>query len=251
MGKTFCMSFVLKDVLQALLFASSDPLSVKSVQGVIARFHEEKQKEEKRRESAQDPAGGEETVEVSAEDWPTEVPALVTSTQIREAVDTLRAELENQQAVWDIRETPQGYRLVIRPAQSLWVKLLRDEPREIKLSQAALETLAVIAYRQPATKAEIETIRGVSVDGAINRLLERDLIVIKGRADLPGRPIQYGTTETFLEFVGLRSLEELPSSDVLSPREVDAWIVRASKNTNMTDKDMGLPDEPAPETPPS
>lgn len=237
------MSFQLKNVLQALLFACSDPLSVKNVQDVIKRFHEEKSKDDKRRE-APGAAEAESLVEVSAEDWPEDVPALITTTRIRETIAEIRQDLAAGDSVWDIQETQHGYRLVVRPAHALWVKLLRDEPREIKLSQAALETLAVVAYRQPATKAEIETIRGVSVDGAINRLLERDLVMIKGRADLPGRPIQYGTTDAFLDFVGLRSLEELPSSDVLSPREVDAWIVRASKSTNMTDRDMGLPDDP-------
>ena len=84
--------------------------------------------------------------------------------------------------------------------------------------------MAVIAYRQPVTRAEIEQIRGVSAEAGLSKLLERDLVYIVGRADLPGRPIQYGTTNAFLEFVGLKSLDELPSSDVLSPRQIDAWL---------------------------
>ncbi|MCH8474241.1 MAG: SMC-Scp complex subunit ScpB [Opitutales bacterium] len=241
------MSFHLPTVIKALLFSSSDALSVKEIQKVFTRFHEEKEKEQERREKEK--AEGSEPIEEAAEEaadpWPEDVPSLITSTNIREAVENLRESLREEESVYDIQKTHDGYRMVIRPEHSLWVKLLRNEPREIKLSQAALETLAVIAYRQPATKAEIEAIRGVSVDGAVQRLLERDLILIKGRADLPGRPIQYGTTDRFLEFIGLQSLEELPSSDVLSPRQVDEWIVRASKQSDMSDKDMGLPEENA------
>ena len=237
------MSFHLPTVIKALLFSSSDPLSVKEIQKVFTRFHEERDKEIQRREKEEAPDSPEETVEEAADPWPDDVPSLITSTNIREAVESLQKSLREENSVYDIQHTHDGYRMVIRPEYSLWVKLLRNEPREIKLSQAALETLAIIAYRQPATKAEIEAIRGVSVDGAVQRLIERDLILIKGRADLPGRPIQYGTTDRFLEFVGLQSLEELPSSDVLSPRQVDEWIVRASKQSDMSDKDMGLPEE--------
>ena len=100
--------------------------------------------------------------------------------------------------------------------------------------------MAVIAYRQPVTRAEIEQIRGVSAEAGLNKLLERDLVYIVGRADLPGRPIQYGTTEGFLEFVGIRSLDELPASDVLSPRQIDAWLQTSNSPTAVGDADMGL-----------
>jgi segregation and condensation protein B len=112
----------------------------------------------------------------------------------------------------------------------------------MKLSQAALETLAVIAYRQPVIRSEVEKIRGVSIDSALNRLLEREFVQVVGRADLPGRPIQYGTSETFLEFVGLRSIEELPASDVLSPRQIDEWLHEVSNQHDVTEKEMGLPE---------
>jgi segregation and condensation protein B len=112
----------------------------------------------------------------------------------------------------------------------------------LKLTQSALETLAVIAYRQPVIRSEVERIRGVSIDSALSRLLERDLIQIVGRADLPGRPIQYGTNEGFLEFVGVRTIEELPSSDILSPRQIDEWLHEVSNHGKVTEKDMGLPE---------
>jgi len=116
----------------------------------------------------------------------------------------------------------------------------------VKLSQSSIETLAVISYRQPVTRGEIETIRGVSAEAGINKLLERELIYIVGRADAPGRPIQYGTTDQFLEFVGIKSLDELPASDVLSSRQIDEWLKSSESAHKPTDTDMGLADEQLP-----
>jgi segregation and condensation protein B len=116
----------------------------------------------------------------------------------------------------------------------------------VKLSQSATETLAVVAYRQPVTRTEIETIRGVSAEAGITKLLERDLIYIVGRADTPGRPIQYGTTDQFLEFVGIKSLDEMPASDVLSSRQIDEWLKNSSNAHTPNDADMGLADEQLP-----
>jgi segregation and condensation protein B len=87
----------------------------------------------------------------------------------------------------------------------------------------------------------MEAIRGVSVDSALNRLLELELVSITGRADLPGRPIQYGTTDKFLDFTGLRTLGELPASDVLSPAQISEWITRATTPVAVGDAEMGLP----------
>jgi segregation and condensation protein B len=134
-----------------------------------------------------------------------------------------------------------GYRLVTHPSVARWVRVLRNEPPPVKLSQSALETLAVVAYRQPATRTELEHIRGVSAEAGLNKLLERELIYIVGRADLPGRPLQYGTTDKFLEFLGIKSLEELPASDVLSNRQIDEWLQNSSNARSPTDVDMGLP----------
>jgi segregation and condensation protein B len=99
--------------------------------------------------------------------------------------------------------------------------LLGVKARPPRLSQPALETLAIIAYRQPLTRAEIEQIRGVSVDGVMQTLTERELITVTGRADAPGRPPTYGTTTRFLEYFGLRGLEDLPAADELRRLGVD------------------------------
>jgi segregation and condensation protein B len=181
-----------------------------------------------------------------------DVPALVTAAQIRETMDVIAAELRAADEGLLLIEGSAGYRLVTHPRFARWVRILRQEPPPVKLSQSSIETLAVVAYRQPVTRTEIETIRGVSAEAGINKLLERDLIQVVGRAETPGRPIQYGTTDQFLEFVGIKSLDELPASDVLSSRQIDEWLRSSATSHTPTDLDMGLPDEQLPlEGPPA
>ncbi|MBI2511071.1 MAG: SMC-Scp complex subunit ScpB [Opitutae bacterium] len=169
-----------------------------------------------------------------------DVPSLITTAQIREAMDELSKELQAANSEVLIVESHSGWRLVTHPRYARWVRLLRNEPPPVRLTGSAIETLAVIAYRQPATRAEIEQIRGVSAEAGIAKLLERDLIYVVGRADLPGRPTQFGTTDAFLEFVGIKSLDELPASDVLSPRQIDAWLNTSNQPIPANDSDMGL-----------
>ncbi|HEU5078404.1 MAG TPA: SMC-Scp complex subunit ScpB [Opitutaceae bacterium] len=170
-----------------------------------------------------------------------EVPSLITATQIREAMAQIAEELRVANDIYLLIEGPTGYRVVTHPRFAGWIRILRDEPPPVKLSQSALETLAIIAYRQPVTRTEIETIRGVSAEAGLNKLLERELVYITGRADLPGRPLQYGTTDKFLDFVGVKSLVELPASDVLSPRQIDEWLKNATTSRPPSDAEMGLP----------
>ncbi|HYD83292.1 MAG TPA: SMC-Scp complex subunit ScpB, partial [Opitutus sp.] len=175
-----------------------------------------------------------------------DVPSLITATQIREVMDEIAAELRAADDGMLLIEGGNGYRIVTHPRFARWVRILRSEPPPVKLSQSAIETLAIVAYRQPVTRGEIETIRGVSAEAGINKLLERELVYVVGRADLPGRPIQYGTTDKFLEFVGVKSLDELPASDVLSSRQIDEWLKTAMNPTSLSDTDMGLADEQLP-----
>ncbi len=109
-----------------------------------------------------------------------------------------------------------AWQFVTQPEFAPWLKaLVGVKARPPRLSQAALETLAIVAYRQPMTRAEIEQIRGVSVDGTMQTLLERGLVEQSGRAEVIGRPALYSTTPTFLEYLGLKSLEDLPAADEL------------------------------------
>lgn len=259
------MAFPLKKVLKAWLLSSSQPLSLKDIQAAFARFHDQDEAGQEpaapgEAEAAGAPppeagapetAGGADSAEEpalipeSAEEAELyrEVPSLVTAAQIREAMDEIAAELKAADDGLLLIEGANGYRLATHPRFGRWVRILRQEPPPVKLSQSSLETLAVIAYRQPVTRGEIETIRGVAAEAGLNRLMERELIAIVGRAELPGRPIQYGTTDKFLEFVGIRSLDELPASDVLSSRQIDEWLRSAQNPSKPTDRDMGLDEE--------
>src|SRR5471030_2516225 len=109
-----------------------------------------------------------------------DVPSLVTAAQIREAMEGIAAELRAAGDVYLLTETAQGWRLVTQPRFARWVRVLRHEPPPLKLSPSALETLAVVAYRQPVTRAEIEAIRGVAAEAGLNKLLERGLVLIMG-----------------------------------------------------------------------
>jgi len=251
------MAFNLQKVLKSLLFASSGPLTVKDIQSVIARFHDSRQAATPTAQAA--PAGdpaqvNAEPVEVADVDVAFEggdelyvdVPSLVTTTQIREAMDAIAVELKERDEVYFLIEGAHGYRLVTNPKTARWVRVLRDEPPPIRLSQAAMETLAVVAYRQPTTRAEIETIRGVSAEAGLNKLLERGLVQVVGRAELPGRPIQYGTTDDFLEFIGIKSLDEIPASDVLSNRQISDWLEQSTNPRHVSGRDLGLDSEKLP-----
>ena len=240
------MDFVLKDVLKALLFSTSESLSIKDIQAVVSRYHSQE-------EQPGVPLNGDDSNAESADaegsqgvmrDLMVQVPALLTATQIRDAMASIAADMEESRSVTRLVQGPKGYRIAVSPAHHEWIRLLRDEPKPQKLSPASRETLAIVAYRQPVTRSELESIRGVSSDSALSTLMEHELVIVTGRAELPGRPIQYGTTDKFLETCGLRSVEELPASDVLSPNQLNEWIRRASAGeTEYSDADMGLPGE--------
>ncbi|GHC03436.1 SMC-Scp complex subunit ScpB [Cerasicoccus arenae] len=239
------MVFNLKKILRALLLSTSEPLSIRDIQAVITRYHQQATDEP---EEASAPAPGSrppyEPEQSELNDIMDQAPALLTATQIRDAMDAISTELIEKREVYRVIQGPAGYRITTAPDYSDWVRLLRNEARPMRLSQAAMETLAIVAYRQPVTRAELEAIRGVSADGAINRLLEHELVVIIGRAELPGRPIQYGTTDKFLEFIGIQSIEELPASDVLSPSQISEWIRQATQgDQDVSEEEVGLPTE--------
>ncbi|MBM3879022.1 MAG: SMC-Scp complex subunit ScpB [Verrucomicrobia bacterium] len=182
----------LKSILEAVLFASQKPLTTAELKGVLNTAAEQ------------------------AED------AEVRSLKKTKA-DALETALEALQA--DHAQAARAYRLVCvagawqfvtEPEFGPWLRALSGERlRPARLSQPALETLTIVAYRQPITRAEIEQIRGVSVDGVMQTLLERGLVEALGRAEVVGRPMTYGTTKVFLEYFGLRNLEELPAADEL------------------------------------
>ena len=122
-----------------------------------------------------------------------------------------------------------GYQFVSKEEYSKWINLLFKGRRKSRLSIAALETIAIVAYKQPVTRVDIDRIRGVESVGVIQNLLERNLITIAGRSKTPGRPLIYKTTDEFLRYLGLNSLEELPKiEEVISKEQV--------KDTNETEQ---------------
>ncbi|HSB81219.1 MAG TPA: SMC-Scp complex subunit ScpB [Candidatus Methylomirabilis sp.] len=168
-----------RGILEALLFVAEEPLPLSRLQEVLAD---------------EDPAA--------------------TETSIRE----LALSLEDAGRGLMVQEIAGGFRLTTRPEANAWVQRLQVV-KPARLSRAALETLAIIAYKQPITKAEVEAVRGVAVDGVVRTLLERDLIRMLGRKAEAGRPIVYGTSQGFLEHFGLKELGDLPSL-----REIDELI---------------------------
>jgi segregation and condensation protein B len=135
--------------------------------------------------------------------------------EIEAAVEQLNTTLAAGGSSLMVQGIAGGYVLKTRPEFAVWTNKLFEQPKAPRLSQPALETLAVIAYRQPIGRAEIESVRGVAVDGVVATLLERKVIRVAGRSEQPGRPLLYETTPLFLELFGLKSLEELPNADEL------------------------------------
>lgn len=129
---------------------------------------------------------------------------------IEKAVKELMEKYSADEYSFNIVQVAGSYRYATKREYAPWLAKLNKEKLKRRLSQSALETLAIIAYNQPITKAEMEGVRGVNVDYIIGSLLEKDLITIKGRAEVPGRPMLYGTTDNLLEYLGLNSIEDLP-----------------------------------------
>lgn len=131
--------------------------------------------------------------------------------EIERLVNELISEYSLKNSGLFILEVAGGVQMVTNPASAPWIKKLLATAVPTRLSQQSLETLAIIAYKQPIIKAEIEAIRGVNSDGVVKTLLERRLIKILGRKEVPGRPLMYGTTKDFLQSFGLKDLSELPT----------------------------------------
>lgn len=178
----------LKNIVEAMLFASPRPLTSAEVATAI-------------RKAAQ------------AEDDPVPEYAKVKEQDIEAVIEMIEAETEGRG--FFLQKVNGGFRFTSREEYSKWVAYLLNAPKPPRLSPAALETLAVIAYRQPISRAEIEAIRGVAVGGVVETLIERSVVRVAGRADVPGRPLLYETTDHFLEHFGLNDTAELPNVEEL------------------------------------
>jgi segregation and condensation protein B len=166
------------------------------------------------------------------------VPGL-SAARARELALELRAEYDRDERGFELVEVAGGFQLRTRPELGEFVQRLEDE-RPARLSRAALETLSVVAYRQPVTRAEIEQVRGVDCGPVLRSLLERHLLRIAGHRDVPGRPMLYGTTRRFLEVFGLPSLEDLPTLRALDD------LVRAAEGAGSLAIDPAASEASAP-----
>lgn len=169
-----------RSLLEAMLFLSNEPLQFSSVKRVVDLSEEE----------------------------------------FKKIMFELMTEYNNREGGIIIAEVAMGYQMVTNPKYGSMIKMFKGVQASNKLSVAALETLAIIAYKQPIIKAEIERVRGVNSDGVIKTLLDKRLIKIIGKKDAPGRPLYYGTTQEFLQYFGLKDLTELPTVKDLSREEV-------------------------------
>ena len=197
----------LPSIIEALLVASDEAMPAEELARVIrSRVAEAEDVRARDLEEGQEPA--------PLPDWLTSL-ATVSAAEVVAAIATLNGQYEASGRAFTLTEQAKGWRIFTRPAYGEFVRQLFPGRRPERLSAPAMETLAIIAYRQPITKAAIEAVRGVSCDGMLQKLLDRDLVRIGGRADLPGRPLLYETTELFFEHFGIRSIDDLPNAGEL------------------------------------
>lgn len=181
----------LKQVIEALVFASPKPLLTKEIVAALR-------------------AAGQGTEDQTALEF-----AKAKEDDVLAALAEIQAELPASGRAFQLMERVNGWTYVSDPACAMWVRQLYPEAKPTRLTGPQLETLAIIAYRQPVTRADCEAVRGVAVDGVMQVLLDRGLVKIAGRAEVPGRPLLYSTTEYFLQHFGLKTTDELPNASEL------------------------------------
>jgi segregation and condensation protein B len=204
----------LQQVVGALIFGSERPLSIEDIRTCLQ--------------------------EVGALDEQTRVFADAAPREVRDAVEGIAKDLSRLGLGIELAEHSEGFRFQTQACTGRWLRHMLKADRPGRLSRPALETLAIIAYRQPIAKSEIEAVRGVAVDHIIKALMELHLVRIVGRSDLPGRPFLYGTTASFLEHFGLKNLTDLNALDPTLQRSRPADR-RALHRKAKPDKSEGAP----------
>ena len=196
----------LPSIIESLLIASESPLPTAELARLVraraAEFSEDSITENP--ENMPAPNSPERALDLEAL-------AQAGDQEILEALGALNRNYESSGRSFVAAERVKGWKIYTRTDYAGFVKLLFPGRKPERLSPPAMETLAIIAYRQPVTKSALEAVRGVSCDGMLQKLLDRELVKISGRADLPGRPLLYATTDLFLEHFGITDIEELPN----------------------------------------
>jgi segregation and condensation protein B len=185
----------LSRVIEALLFSAQKPLSIREITEALKG------------------AGTED--ELSPNEF-----TRVREAEVAAALEQLKIEYVEHERAFQLTEKAEGWQLTTDPKYAPWVRQLFPAKKPARLSAPALETLAIIAYRQPITRADVEAVRGVNIDAVLQTLMERGLVKIAGRAEIPGRPLLYETTQFFLDHFGLRNLDELPNVEELRTRHL-------------------------------
>ena len=216
-------AFQLHRIVESLLFASQKPISAKELSSIFKGAAE------------------------AAKDNPSVACyAKVKRDQLEEAIQQLEKEYAETGRSFEVRESAAGWQLVTKADFSPWLRQLFPENRQARLSAPAMETLAIIAYRQPITRADLEAVRGVAVDGVMQTILDRGLIRIAGRSDIPGRPLLYETTQHFMEHFGLKTLDDLPNAAELRKIPLPkAEVPEPAKTTEPASEDATPTAEPA------
>ena len=218
-------AFPLHRIVESLLFASQKPISAKELASIFKGAAE------------------------AAKDNPSiACYAKVKRDQLEQAIQELEKEYADTGRSFEVRESAAGWQLVTKADFSPWLRQLFPENRQARLSAPAMETLAIIAYRQPITRADLEAVRGVAVDGVMQTILDRGLIRIAGRSDIPGRPLLYETTQHFMEHFGLKTLDDLPNAAELRKIPLPkAEVPEPAKATEPASKDTTPAAEPTAE----
>jgi segregation and condensation protein B len=227
----------LSAIVEALLIASQNPLPSEEIARLVrARVAEADDTKIREKEE------GKETSPLP--EWLVALSATSGET-VHAAIVELNQTYRDSGRSFAVVERPKGWKLYTRLEYGEFVRQLFPGRKPERMSGPAMETLAIIAYRQPITKAAIEAVRGVSCDGMIQKLLDRDLIRIGGRAELPGRPLLYETTDLFFEHFGIRSIDDLPNASELRkvklPEPQDAALPVSDSEQQLAFSAMGGP----------
>lgn len=197
----------LSAIVEALLIASQNPLPSEEIARLVrARVAEAEDVRVRETEEGKQPP--------ALPEWLLAL-AATSALNVAESIAELNQSYQLSQRAFAVIERPKGWKVFTLIEYGEFVRQLFPGRKPERMSGPAMETLAIIAYRQPITKAAIEAVRGVSCDGMIQKLLDRDLIRIGGRAELPGRPLLYETTDLFFEHFGIRSIDDLPNATEL------------------------------------
>ncbi len=232
-GRTMELSLI----VEALLIASSEPLSADELARLIrSRVAEAEDVHQRETDDGAEPA--------DLPDWLKSYSA-VGSAEVLVAIATLNELYQQTGRSFSLLERAKGWKFYTQPQYGDFVRQLFPGRKPERLSGPAMETLAIVAYRQPITKAAIEAVRGVACDGMLQKLLDRDLVRIGGRADLPGRPMLYETTDLFYEHFGIRSIDDLPNAAELRKVKLPEPALEAVPEGEQMNLTEVTSDEPA------